>query len=513
MISEFRSHIDYQRLTNSEPVQDLRISVCVRKRPINKKETSKKDIDVITMPNKDYCLVHMPKLKVDLSKYLDNQKFRFDFSFDESTSNDLCYKYSAQPLVRTIFDGGNAMCFAYGQTGSGKTFTMGGDFSQKNVDCSKGIYALTARDVFKQINGKFKGQLEVFCTFFEIYCGKVYDLLNNKKKLRVLEDHKNLVQIVDIREQPLNSVEDVLSLIQYGMNIRTSGATSANQHSSRSHAVFQIILKNKLKKEHGKISLIDLAGSERGKDTNSADRITRMEGAEINKSLLALKECIRALGRRDAHVPFRGSTLTKVLRDSFIGDNSRVCMIAMISPGNSDVEHTLNTLRYADRVKELGTEANIDQQDHEMKNQNDDQFLEDEEAQFRRHYNDGNGLTDSQNEEEEEEYEEEDDQAMNDLQKTLAELQDMEEQVLENHGDLIKDSHRWMTEYEKIYEETIKVVDYDREEYAKRLDYVMRQNMDVLQNLQNKLAMFKEGLVKEEKISKSIQNPKFRKPN
>ncbi len=253
-------------------------------------ETSKKDIDVITMPNKDYCLVHMPKLKVDLSKYLDNQKFRFDFSFDESTSNDLVYKYSAQPLVKTIFEGGNAMCFAYGQTGSGKTFTMGGDFSQKNVDCSKGIYALTARDVFKYVHGKFKGTLEVYCTFFEIYCGKVYDLLNNKKKLRVLEDHKNMVQVVDIREQPLNSVEDVLSLIQYGMNIRTSGATSANQHSSRSHAVFQIILRNKLtRKEHGKISLIDLAGSERGKDTNSSDRITRMEGAEINKSLLALK--------------------------------------------------------------------------------------------------------------------------------------------------------------------------------------------------------------------------------
>lgn len=179
-------------------------------------------------------------------------------------------------------------------------------------------------------------------------------MLNNKKKLRVLEDHKNQVQVVDLREQPLNTVEDVFNCIQYGMNIRTSGTTSANQHSSRSHAVFQIILRNKARKEHGKISLIDLAGSERGKDTSSSDRITRMEGAEINKSLLALKECIRALGRRDAHVPFRGSTLTKVLRDSFIGENSRVCMIAMISPGNSDVEHTLNTLRYADRVKELG---------------------------------------------------------------------------------------------------------------------------------------------------------------
>jgi kinesin family protein 2/24 len=292
MISDFRATLDFAKISNSEPVPDLRICVCVRKRPINKKETSKKDIDCITMPTKDLCLVHLPKLKVDLTKYLDNQKFRFDFAFDETSSNDLCYKYTAQPLVNTIFQGGNAMCFAYGQTGSGKTFTMGGDFSTKNADCSKGIYALTARDVFKQINGKFKGTLDVFCTFFEIYCGKVYDLLNNKKKLRVLEDHKNQVQVVDIREQPLNSVEDVLSLIQYGMNIRTSGTTSANAHSSRSHAVFQIILRNKNRKEHGKISLIDLAGSERGKDTSSSDRITRMEGAEINKSLLALKVCI-----------------------------------------------------------------------------------------------------------------------------------------------------------------------------------------------------------------------------
>ncbi|RNA28578.1 kinesin KIF2A isoform X2 [Brachionus plicatilis] len=495
MITEFRASLDFTRLTNTEPVQDMRICVCVRKRPINKKEISKKDIDVITMPNKDLCLVHLPKCKVDLTKYLDNQKFRFDFAFDESTSNDLVYRYTAQPLVNNIFQGGNAMCFAYGQTGSGKTFTMGGDFSQKNVDCSKGIYALTARDVFKQVNGKFKGQLEVYCTFFEIYCGKVYDLLNNKKKLRVLEDHKNQVQVVDLREQILSSVEDVLGCIQYGMNIRTSGTTSANAHSSRSHAVFQIILRNKSKKEHGKVSLIDLAGSERGKDTSSSDRITRMEGAEINKSLLALKECIRALGRRDAHVPFRGSTLTKVLRDSFIGEHSKVCMIAMISPGNSDVEHTLNTLRYADRVKELGTdEVNLKENTEE-------------EEEYRLKYSDGN------EEEEEEEYEGEDDvsHAMNDLQETLAELQDMEEQVLESHGDLIRDNHKWTTEYERIYEETIKVVDYDREEYATRLDNVINHNLNMLINLQKKLALFKEGMLKEEKISKTIQNPKFRK--
>ena len=115
-------------------------------------------------------------------------------------------------------------------------------------------------------------------------------------------------------------------------------------------------------KEVGKMSLIDLAGSERGKDTASGDRLQRMEGSEINKSLLALKECIRALGRGDgSHVPFRGSTLTKVLRDSFIGDKSKVCMIAMVSPTHSDVENTMNTLRYADRVKELRAGDNLNE--------------------------------------------------------------------------------------------------------------------------------------------------------
>ena len=165
------------------------------------------------------------------------------------------------------------------------------------------------------------------------------------------------------------------------MSLRTSGTTAANSNSSRSHAILQITLQvpavtsasshnsalslrtahanrpvaaRRAMKEVGKMSLIDLAGSERGKDTASGDRLQRMEGSEINKSLLALKECIRALGRGDgSHVPFRGSTLTKVLRDSFIGDQSKVCMIAMVSPAHSDVENTMNTLRYADRVKEL----------------------------------------------------------------------------------------------------------------------------------------------------------------
>ncbi|XP_025032492.1 kinesin-like protein KIF2C, partial [Python bivittatus] len=262
--------------------------------------------------------------------------------------------FTARPLVQTVFEGGKATCFAYGQTGSGKTHTMGGDFSGKVQKASKGIYAFASQDVFLlQNQPRYRAQgLEVYVTFFEIYNGKLFDLLNKKAKLRVLEDGKQQVQVVGLQEIRVNCAEDVIRMIEIGSACRTSGHTFANSSSSRSHACFQIILRRK-GKLHGKFSLVDLAGNERGADTSSADRQTRMEAAEINKSLLALKECIRALGQNKQHTPFRESKLTQVLRDSFIGTNSRTCMIAMISPGMSSCEYTLNTLRYADRVKEL----------------------------------------------------------------------------------------------------------------------------------------------------------------
>uniref|UniRef100_A0A0M3HUH9 Kinesin-like protein n=1 Tax=Ascaris lumbricoides TaxID=6252 RepID=A0A0M3HUH9_ASCLU len=329
---------------------------------------------VITIPNRDHVIVHQPQVKVDLTKCLENQKFRFDYTFDENSSNEMVYRFTAQPLLKTIFAQGFATCFAYGQTGSGKTHTMGGSFTGKTQDCSKGIYALTASDVFKMLNREYKKEnLQVGCSFFEIYGGKVFDLIDNKSMLRVMEDAKNQVQIVGLQEVLVNNEQEVLDIIKKGTDIRTAGTTSANQNSSRSHAVFQIILRKKLAKSGqgrlwGKFSLIDLAGNERGVDTVSSDRQTRLEGAEINKSLLALKECIRAMGRNSSHVPFRASKLTLVLRDSFIGSNAKTCMIAMISPGMCSCEHTLNTLRYADRVKELGAEdsATTPMEDEEL---------------------------------------------------------------------------------------------------------------------------------------------------
>jgi kinesin family protein 2/24 len=143
----------------------------------------------------------------------------------------------------------------------------------------------------------------------------------------------------------------LMHTIEYGGSVRITAQNSANNDSSRSHAILQIMLKDGVK-SYSKISFIDLAGSERGADHADESKQTRIDGAEINKSLLALKECIRALDHNKNHTPFRGSKLTMVLKDSFTG-YCRSLMISNISPGSSSCENTLNTLKYADRVKEL----------------------------------------------------------------------------------------------------------------------------------------------------------------
>ncbi|XP_040911091.1 kinesin-like protein KIF2C isoform X2 [Toxotes jaculatrix] len=357
MIQDFRETLEITPMSAADLIESHRICVCVRKRPLNKQEINKKEIDVVSVPGKGALLVHEPKQKVDLTKYLDNQIFQFDYSFDETSTNDLVYKFTAKPLVQSIFEGCMATCFAYGQTGSGKTHTMGGDFAGRQQNSAKGIYALAAQDVFTYLNHRRYANLDLsaYVSFFEIYNGKVYDLLNKKSKLRVLEDDRQQVQVVGLEEVYVTTAEEVIKMIQMGSACRTSGQTSANANSSRSHAVLQIVLRrnDRATTLHGKFSLVDLAGNERGTDVSSNDRSTLVETAEINRSLLALKECIRSLGKNSDHIPFRMSTLTKVLRDSFIGEKSRTCMIAMVSPGMASCEYTMNTLRYADRVKEL----------------------------------------------------------------------------------------------------------------------------------------------------------------
>ena len=218
-----------------------------------------------------------------------------------------------------------------------------------------GLYLLASHDIVQFLN--MYTDLELYISFYEIYCGKLFDLLNDRSVVHCREDGKQQVNIVNLTEVQASDVDSIMETLQVGMSLRASGSTGANSESSRSHAIMQMQLKHN-GRLYSKISFIDLAGSERGADTMHTDKQTKIDGAEINKSLLALKECIRALDLDKKHTPFRGSKLTQVLKDSFVG-NSKTTMIANISPASNCSEHTLNTLRYADRVKELKKDANL----------------------------------------------------------------------------------------------------------------------------------------------------------
>lgn len=340
-----------------------KIKVVVRKRPLNKKELSRKEEDIVTVYENAYLTVHEPKLKVDLTAYVEKHEFCFDAVLDEHVTNDEVYRVTVEPIIPTIFQRTKATCFAYGQTGSGKTFTMQPLPLRAAEDLVRYLHQPTYR------NQRFK----LWLSYFEIYGGKLFDLLSDRKKLCMREDGRQQVCIVGLQEFEVLDVQIVKEYIERGNAARSTGSTGANEESSRSHAILQLAVKkhsevkdsrrnndgneSKGGKVVGKISFIDLAGSERGADTTDNDRQTRIEGAEINKSLLALKECIRALDNDQIHIPFRGSKLTEVLRDSFVG-NSRTVMISCISPNAGSCEHTLNTLRYADRVKSLSRSGN-----------------------------------------------------------------------------------------------------------------------------------------------------------
>jgi kinesin family protein 2/24 len=337
---------EYEPEAHTE-IDNAKIFVVVRKRPLSKKEIANGEIDCISCLNPKIT-VHECKIKIDgITKYLEDHEFFFDNTFNENETTEEIYDYTISRMINLVLKKGIVTCFAYGQTGSGKTYTM------------KGIQNLAIDSLFNEIKGINK-KFEFYISFFEIYGGRLYDLLNNKNKLQVFDDSKGVTQIFGLREFQADTPEEMRLIIDKANSIRTTHNTVTNETSSRSHAICNIIIKEKGSKEFGKLSLVDLAGSERGTETQSNNRLRRAEGAEINKSLLALKECIRALqarktsGNGDIHVPFRASKLTHVLRDSFVSksDKSRIIMISCINPSYISSNHTINTLRYSDRLKE-----------------------------------------------------------------------------------------------------------------------------------------------------------------
>ena len=363
---------------SSEPdphtsIDNSKIFVIVRKRPLSKKEISNGEIDCISCLNPK-VVVHECKIKIDgITKYLEDHEFYYDNAFNENESTEEIYGYTIEPMINLVLKKGIVTCFAYGQTGSGKTFTM------------KGIQNLAIESLFQE-SQKLKKKFEFFISFFEIYGGRLYDLLNNKNKLQVFDDSKGVTQIYGLQEIYAETQEDMKLIIDKANSIRTTHNTVTNETSSRSHAICNIVIREKGSKEFGKLSLVDLAGSERAEETQSNNRTRRAEGAEINKSLLALKECIRALqarkasGNNEIHVPFRASKLTHVLRDSFVSksDKSRIIMISCINPSFIHSNHSINTLRYSDRLKEqtafvlkqIANGVKINKGNNEQKHQN-----------------------------------------------------------------------------------------------------------------------------------------------
>lgn len=240
--AKFTEHI-LEAHTNAE---DVRLCVCIRKRPIFQKELQNGENDSVSVANPQ-IKVHESKYKVDgITKFVESLTFTFDNTFNENETTPEMYRVTLSPLVPTLFKQGIVTCFAYGQTSSGKTFTM------------KGLQNQAVADIFALIK-KQKSSFNVGVSFFEIYGGRAYDLLNSHSTLNIMEDKNNKIQVTGLTEKDAGSPEELNSIIEYGNSTRTTHATIANDTSSRSHAICTILLKDGKGSFGGKMILVDLA--------------------------------------------------------------------------------------------------------------------------------------------------------------------------------------------------------------------------------------------------------------
>jgi kinesin family protein 18/19 len=300
-------------------------------------------------------------------------EYGFDSAFNEESTQQDVYRKTAQPFIPNLLAGMNVTVFAYGATGAGKTHTMLGNSRVDEATShtsDAGIIPQAVKDLFDRIEAKQQVQARgeswtVTCTFVEIYNEQVYDLLQSTGKPLSLREDRGQVLVAGVNETVTNSAEDVMDLLAAGNKNRKTEATMANAVSSRSHAVLQLCLKHVTRSAdsgreaamEAKLSLIDLAGSERASATNN--RGARLhEGANINKSLLALANCINALASnsssgRKMNVKYRDSRLTHLLKSSLEGGNCNLVMIANINPSHTTFEDSHNTLKYANRAKNI----------------------------------------------------------------------------------------------------------------------------------------------------------------
>ena len=352
------------------------IIIAVRVRPLNEKELEYSNYKILLNNNNKEILTYIEidtltsspegtiyigdDRNIVVTKY-HTKEFEFDFVFDESTTQDEVYTNTTKMLLDNIMHGYNSTVFAYGATGSGKTYTMVGN------DDSPGLMIKAIQDLFEkvkeqQMNDKY---YTIKLSYIEVFNETLKDLLIDKQ-----------TQMLDIRDSPdkgtiiigatIIEVKDetyAFELLRDGNKRRREKPTEFNKNSSRSHAVLQIYVEVEEKSNHdmnvneltfGKFIMVDLAGSERV--TAMAKRDKDTESGSINKSLLALSKCIASLvsnsKSKHVHIPYRESKLTRILKDS-LGGNSRILMIATVSPSLLNKEETLFTLQYANKAKNI----------------------------------------------------------------------------------------------------------------------------------------------------------------
>jgi kinesin family member 18/19 len=313
-------------------------------------------------PPDDHAIQRISKCGGPNGRRSRDQTFGFDRVFDENTTQGDVYEATTRNLLDSVLDGYNATVFAYGATGCGKTHTITGTVHEP------GVIFLTMQELFERISERTEDKVtEVSLSYLEIYNETIRDLLvpgGSKQCLMLREDANQAVSVAGLSSHHPQNVEEVMDMIVRGNEYRTMSPTEANATSSRSHAVLQINVSQKdrnadVNEPHtmATLSIIDLAGSERASATkNRGDRL--IEGANINKSLLALGSCINALcdPRKRNHVPYRNSKLTRLLKFS-LGGNCKTVMIVCVSPSSQHFDETQNTLRYANRAKNIQTKV------------------------------------------------------------------------------------------------------------------------------------------------------------
>ncbi|XP_064258916.1 kinesin-like protein KIF27 [Passer domesticus] len=336
-------------------MEEIPVKVAVRVRPLLSKEI---------LQNHQVCVRLVPNAKqVIIGK---DHVFTFDFVFGKNSTQEEVYAVCIKPLLVSLIEGYNATVFAYGQTGSGKTYTIGGDHIASVAVDERGIIPRAIQELFHHISEHRNINFRVKVSYIEVYKEELRDLLDletSVKDLHIREDEKGNTVIVGAKEFQVECADEVISLLESGNAARHTGTTQMNEHSSRSHAIFTISIHQKQSAEYqnaaqdpiaSKFHFVDLAGSERvAKTGNTGERFK--ESVQINSGLLALGNVISALGdpkRKSVHIPYRDAKITRILKDS-LGGNAKTVMITCISPSSMDFDESLNSLKYANRAKNI----------------------------------------------------------------------------------------------------------------------------------------------------------------